>query len=87
MSSETTLSPGSHGNACATRFTPQLVLGRKAISSGFAPMKRAHVPRVASISPYQVRQSAAPRSRTFSTCAVIASATRLGSGATAAWLK
>ncbi len=85
MSSVTTLSPSFQGNPSATRFKPQLVFGRNAISAGCAPTKRAALPRVASIIPYQLRQSAAPRSRTFSTCAVMASATRRGSGATAAW--
>ena len=87
MSSVTTLSPSFQGKAWATRFMPQLVFGRNAISALPAPMKRATCSRVASIIPYQLRQPAAPRSRTSSMCAVIAAATRLGSGATAAWLK
>ena len=50
-------------------------------------MKRAAVSRADSTRANQSRQSAAPRSRTFSLCASSASATRRGSGATAAWLK
>jgi hypothetical protein len=84
MSFDTTLSPGCQGYDCATRLIPQLVLGRKAISSAFAPRNRAHFPRVVSISPYQLRQSAAPRSLWLATCAVIESATRRGRGATEA---
>ena len=46
------------------------MLGRIAISAADAPMKAPAFARVVSTIPYQARQSAEPRSRTFSTCAV-----------------
>ncbi len=87
MSSVTTLSPSFQGKDWATKFNPQLVLGRKAISLRPAPMNPATFSRAASIAAYQRRQSAAPRSRAFSLWAAMASATRRGRGATEAWLK
>ena len=72
MSVVTTLSPAVHPNPSATRLMPQLVFGRKAISFGEEPIRRAAFARAVSTLPNQSRQSAAPRSRAFSTCAVIA---------------
>jgi hypothetical protein len=83
----TTLSPSVHGKPSATRFSPQLVFGTNAISATDAPTSRAAFSRVFSIIPNQERQSAAPRSRTCATWAAMASATRRGSGDTAAWLR
>ena len=87
MSVVTTLSPAAQGKPSATRLRPQLVFGTNAISEAAAWMSRAAFSRAVSTLAYQARQSAAPRSRAFSTCAVMASATRRGRGATAAWLR
>ena len=87
MSSPTTLSPAFHAKLRATRFSAQHVDGRNAICERSRRGNAATARRARSMPPYHLRQSAAPRSRMFSTCATIASETRRGRGATAAWLK
>ena len=87
MSSVTTLSPSFQGKPARRGSSPELVFGRKAISEADAPTNAGGLLAGRLDLAYQRRQSAAPRSRTFSMCAVIASATRRGRGATAAWLK
>ena len=64
MSSVTTLSPSFQGKACATRFNPQLVFGRKATSfRAGADEPRDLLPRLLDrrVPPSPVRRPAVPR--------------------------